>query len=148
MWQRKQTVFLALALIVLLLAVYFPIFGISPTSGMGDEKLLFNIGFRGGSELVSWLSVLLVLLAGSFILSLVAIFDFKNMKRQMKLIGGGECAIIIWYIVVAFEVFADYSNIHFQLGIVLPVVALILQILAGRGVKHDENLLKSADRIR
>ena len=39
-------------------------------------------------------------------------------------------------------------NINLQFGIILPVVALIFDLLAISRIKRDEKLVKSLDRIR
>ncbi len=148
MWQRKQTIFLVLALVALLLAAFFPLYGMIPEGGMGEEKLLFAIGFKGGDSVVSWLSANLLLLVVDFVLSLVAIVQFKNRKSQMKLISSAELVSVLWYVFVAIEVYLNYSQPQFKLGIVFPLIALILQFMALKGVKHDDELVRAADRIR
>ena len=45
MIQRKQTLFLFLGIVALLLCLFFPVLRIDP-SGMGGSALLFNIGQR------------------------------------------------------------------------------------------------------
>ena len=37
---------------------------------------------------------------------------------------------------------------HWGLGTVLPLVAIVLSMLALARIKHDEELVRSADRIR
>jgi hypothetical protein len=36
----------------------------------------------------------------------------------------------------------------YLVGTYLPLIALLLVFLAQRGIKHDEELVKSADRLR
>jgi hypothetical protein len=40
------------------------------------------------------------------------------------------------------------AQISFKTGVVLPLVAIILDYLAIRGIKKDEALIRSIDRIR
>lgn len=146
MWQRKQTIFLILALIALLLTAFFPLWGLLSASGMDENRLLFAVGWKG--EGLSAMSGNLVYLVVDFILTLISVFAFKNRKRQMKLIKWSILLSVLFYAIVAFEAIPVYSYVKPHIGVVFPFVALILQWLAYKGVKHDDELVKAADRIR
>jgi hypothetical protein len=40
------------------------------------------------------------------------------------------------------------AMLQFGVGLALPLLALLLQWLAGRSIRQDEKLVRSADRLR
>jgi len=70
-------------------------------------------------------------------------------------IGNLTVVFIIGYLITAFVYVYSYIGkmdsaygINIQYGIVFPVIAFILNILAVLRIKKDEKLVKSLDRIR
>ena len=87
MIQRKQTLFLLLAVIVCALGLFFPIGSIAP-EGMGTDSMVYNLGVvtgEGGLAVSATCIPLFVLLSVTAILSLVTIFLYKNRKVQMSI---------------------------------------------------------------
>jgi uncharacterized membrane protein len=82
-------------------------------------------------------------------LSIYTIFKYKNRKAQMKL---------CWYLVLgtlisfAFSIYslftANYTAYEFGFGTYLITIAAILYICAYFFIKKDEELVRSADRLR
>ena len=147
MWQRKQTIYLVLALVAICFCLYLPVLGFTPMA-MAPETLLYNLGSLG-VEVVNKPWILFIFLALAFILNLVAIFMFKNRKLQMKLITWAAIACVGWYAYLL--VCLDWSKISqysVKLGVCLPLVAMVLNYMAFRGVKADEKLVISMDRSR
>lgn len=145
MIQRKQTIFLLLALVAIVLSFFFPILGVDGAAG--QEDLLFNLKAIGSG--VSGNIGLFIVMVIAFLLDGVAIFTYKQRAKQMKLILGGLVMILIWYALLAFSI--DWSNVrlyHWHVSCILPVVVIILNLMAYKGVKSDEELIKSMDRIR
>lgn len=145
MIQRKQTVFLLLAMVAMVLTFFFPILGVDGAAG--QEDLLFNLSATGQS--LSGNIGLFIAMLIAFLVDGVAIFAYKQRKKQMKLILGGLVLLLVWYVLLAFSI--DWSNVrlyHWHVSAVLPVVAVILNLMAYQGVKHDEDLVRSMDRIR
>jgi hypothetical protein len=100
-------------------------------------------------EKVLPLSVLFVIIP---LFSLVIIFLFKNRILQLRLV---MVLIIMNVLLILFSGYYAYIAITkyeavFTPGfkMVLPVILLILSILAYRGIKKDELLVKSYDRLR
>ena len=88
------------------------------------------------------------------IVSLIAIFMFRNRPLQMRL---GYFAIVLCILLplVAFllmynegTALVEGTNIDDGVGIYLPVIGLISTILANRYIKKDNKLVKSMDRLR
>ena len=81
------------------------------------------------------------------IFSLLGLFMFKNRKFQMKLIRFTVLiqmiiGIRIFMLFNKFEVILNYSFLF------LMTFTLIALIMAYRGVKKDDDLVRSVDRIR
>lgn len=80
-------------------------------------------------------------------LALGTIFLFKNRPLQLRLCDIGALASLAAGIYAGvFIVKSESATIG--LGIALPLIASNLFYFARRGVKKDENLVKSMDRIR
>ena len=162
MIQRKQTIYLALAFICMTLLIFFPIFGI--TSQRYDEVIEGSFGAHGlhvtdGGSSEFPLYVIFIVLA---LLTAAGIMLYKNRKKQLML-----CRVnLIFHILIAFAFLAFYylgrtmvedaltakglTDVTFSVdvGFFLMIATIPFLILAIRGIKHDENLVQSLDRIR
>ena len=95
-------------------------------------------------------------------LDIYAISLFKNRIKQMTMVRFNSLLILVFIVmmvlgfnkardVVAIEAkLESTSNMHitYLFGCVIPFVALILNTLGFRGIKKDEELVRSADRLR
>ena len=93
------------------------------------------------------------LAVGIACLSAVAIFLYKNRKTQYKLALSGAflSAVVIglqvWY-VEAFKKSTPIVQGTYQWGGLLPIAMMIFLFLAASGIRKDEKLIKSLDRLR
>jgi len=88
-----------------------------------------------------------VLALAEALFAFVCLFMFKKRKFQMKLI---RLAILI-EMVVGVRLFMVFKEFEVSLNlncIILLVFTLVALILAYRGIKKDEDLVRSVDRIR
>ena len=84
--------------------------------------------------------------------SLVAIFLFKNRVLQLRI----TLALIIMEVMLlaAATCYCVHFIRHFDATLIpglrmfIPFIAIILSILAYRGIRNDENLVRSYDRLR
>lgn len=154
MLQRIQSVFLLLTTI---LAGLFLKGNILKFSGGNDSTFLLNI--RGIYEVTSDNIFLLYstfpLLLLSVLLpagSLMAIFLFRRRKIQMKLtliLISTDLLLILTSAIYIFNFIKQNDVIVIPgLRMFIPVVNFFLLILAYRGIKKDENLVRSYDRLR
>lgn len=151
MIQRKQTIFLLLALIALIACLCMRLGAWEP-KGMGADTVLTNFCLIDGSGTWSFSAIpLAIILLLSVVIAGAAIFCFKNRPLQAKLCTTGILAMVVWtgyagaYVLTGAP--ADMT-FHLGYGCVLPLVALVLFWLARRGILADEALVRSADRIR
>ena len=137
MIQRIQTVYLLVALVILgALPFVFPLFTMSD----GKEFRFMNDSFYT------------VLFGLSTTLTLISIMYFKKRQHQFVL---NRLTIILNLILLGLFVYRslNLSGETVQvsekgIGMFLPIVAIVFLALANRAIKKDEDLVKSADRLR
>ena len=150
MIQRKQTVFLFLALLATIACLCLPVGSFEP-QGMGTENQLMNLWINetnGGRNFCVW--ALFAILLVTCPINTFAIFDYHNRKRQARFCMFSMLMIIGWYIVygVFSQVLMPGFTFHVEFAACLPVIAFILLWLARRSILADEALVRAADRIR
>jgi len=86
------------------------------------------------------------------LISAVSIFLYKNRRQQMKL---AIILIILSSVLTAALVIYGFiltsqngGRIRLNLSIILPFPMIITSLLAYRGIKKDEELVRSYDRLR
>jgi hypothetical protein len=87
----------------------------------------------------------------SAILTFITIFLFKNRKLQFVI---GRLTILINFILLGILIFYS-QNLSGEMevsekgiGLLIPIFAIVLVVLANRAIKKDEELVKSVDRLR
>ena len=150
MIQRKQTIFLFLALIVTLACLCLPIGSFEP-QGMGADNQLMNLWLtdaNGGRNFNVW--ALFAILLVTCPIDLFAIFDYHNRKRQARFCLFSMLMIIGWYVVygVFSQVLMTGFTFPIEFAACLPLITFILLWLARHAILADEALVKAADRIR
>ncbi|MBL7722873.1 MAG: DUF4293 domain-containing protein [Chitinophagaceae bacterium] len=138
MIQRQQTLWLLLTTMAAIFSFMFPFV-------VGDE-IQQNSSVRTVVDAGSTF-FLLILTGGSLILSTIIIFLFKNRKQQMWLCVLGVLIsglLIFLYIMQMNKLIKPVP----ALTAVLPVIMLIGYFMAFRGIRKDEKLVKSLDKLR
>jgi len=155
MIQRIQSVFLLLTTLLSLLFLGGNMLRFTEASGS-----ILGITFRGiyrygaGSppELLGGILPLILLILLVAIVSLIAILFFRNRKLQMKLTAAAivlSSIIIVVTAVYAVFIIRKYdSDIIWSFRMFLPLLIPVCLVLAYRGIKKDEDLVKSYDRLR
>lgn len=155
MIQRIQSVFLLLIVLISLLLFKGNFLVFTENTGF-VINVTFNGIFRDTNgqgivmiERLLPLSVLIVLIP---VLSLVTIFFFKKRVIQLWLSKVLIGLLSMFILVSCFYIYLIVSKYSGQIipGIkmVIPLVLLILSILAFRGIRKDDELVKSYDRLR
>lgn len=148
MIQRVQTIFLALIILLFAMLFFLPVY-----------KLTITID---GIPMISFRSLgrLSLLLAGTglvALLAMVAIFQYKNRKKQLLIVNIGMIlSLLVFTLCIAFpDVFSDAVAITnhppvtgYSIGTFLIALFPALFFFAGRKIKKDEKLVKDADRLR
>ena len=89
----------------------------------------------------------------SSLLALITVFLYKQRMLQIRLSIFNLVIMIGFYLYFGFILYKIYpvENLQFQkvgIGIIMPVIAIILTILAIRKIGADEALVRSLQRLR
>lgn len=148
MIQRKQTIFLLLALAAMIVCLCLPI-GRIETAPLG-HSLWYNYGLYTGKSF-SAQPLLFIDLVVAAALSFLDIFLYNKRKFQMRLCSASIILCVVWYCYYAFRAISEFmpqNGFNIGFAVCLPFIAIVFLILAHRGIKADEELIKSMDRIR
>lgn len=154
MWQRIQTIYLALAVIACLVCLCLPVANIVPED-MGANSVVYNlwtIAPDGTKTLPACSIVNFVILLFTCTMGACAIGFYKNRKLQANICMLCIIDMLIWigvYCVNAFSGLIDNGGqVTPSFAACLPLIALILFALARKAILKDEALVRSMDRIR
>ena len=145
MIQRKQSIWLLL--VALLNAAVFL------GANFSIETRIQNVLQTNRYTVLQHLPSTLFILA-AIVLALIAIFLFRKRPLQMKmsliaLLATMAYCFINWMRIK--EIFANnkmISNYSFGLASITPYFAIVFILLACIGIRKDEKLVKSLDRLR
>lgn len=156
MIQRIQTIWLLLATVVILGLFIFPylnyidleedlgkkLFVTGEYSAVNNESVKQNILQTLGTIVVA-------------LVPLITIFQFKNRKLQIKLIYLSIALVVllgVWMYFTATStlqlISQSFGANNIGVGFFLLPVAIILLAMALGGIRKDEKLIRSADRLR
>lgn len=144
-----------LAVVCFVVTAALPIGYIIP-GGMGMQSTINCLGVidgETGALSYPFMAAPLVFLALNVLHSLSIIFMYKNRKSQMTNCYTQILGIVVEYVICGFLVWknciADTEYTYgTAFGTCLPIVAIILLLLAHKGIMDDERLVRAADRIR
>ncbi len=155
MIQRIQSLYLLLTTI---LSLIFPIGSVLKfinTSG-SVIKVTFA-GVEGDTDILNssiisgyiFFQILIILIP---VLALITIFLYKNRKVQLWFTRSLITSLMVFICITGYYIYmipVSY-NVSFspEIQMVIPVISLIFSFLAYRGIKKDDNLVKSYDRLR
>ena len=147
--QRLQNLYLLIS------SILFAVLAFVPCASVITGEHTINIGSMWSENLLecSQLSYVISILLGlAFFMPLLTISKFHNLKFQKNLCGISimiTLALILLVLICTFNI-ASYFNgsIAINSSISLPLVALILEIMALRGIKADRKLLSDSSRLR
>ena len=145
MIQRKQSLFLLAVAIINILLVFIPF------QTFQDGLLNFPVRLFPDELGESNKYVVMVLNLIIMILSLITIFQYKNRMFQYKL---ANILALLNIVLLALFFLLDYVNkeslasVSYSVGACLPLISGAFAFLAAVFIKKDEQLVRSADRIR
>lgn len=157
MIQRIQTIWLFLSGLVLLGLFVFPYVNYIDLVGLGKRIYVTGVYSYANNDVIrqeSYLlqAILTVLLA---IFPVYIIFKFKNRKLQIKLSYLQIVLVVLlaaWMYFSAGNVLSTNSQSlgadNIGIGFFLIPVSIILLAMAIGGIRKDEKLIKSANRLR
>ena len=150
MVQRIQSIYLFLAATALGLQFVFP-YAAAPAETVVDASAtfadrVFNLSDRLGLLISSSLAI---------VLAVAAFMLFKNRPVQSRITSLGMFAATIVAVMLAAQFFflmnetgPAMANVHYQAGVGMPAISVLLLWLANRAIRKDEALVRSSDRLR
>ena len=149
MIQRIQSVYLLIVTILMVVCLCNPVGTIiSENKEISEFGTLFISLPDGTKDYAPWaLFVILLLVA---ILAFGTIFLFKKRMLQIRITIFSTILLIGYYLTFIAYIFMLAENTTFSASwsVCLPLVGIILNWLAIRGIGADEALVKAYDRLR
>ncbi len=136
MWQRIQTLYLAVAT-ALLTSMFFCKFA----TILGPDGVEISIKYV---EKVPYLVLLAVALAGN----VFSLFAFKIRIPQMRVATVAALILLAFQVWIIVDVVRGWNEMVFSVTTLFPLVAMVLDILAARNIMLDEAMVQSASRLR
>jgi hypothetical protein len=125
MIQRIQTVYLFLGALLSILVLFIPVY--SDVRGLDSMFIM-------------------IAAIADAVLSLVVIGMFKNRIQQL---GLGKILLFISSFFLGIVLFEAFNNGQaFTFGTFIPLIVNLLNLLAMRGIRADERLVRESDRLR
>lgn len=152
MIQRIQTIYLAVAAILLMVP---SLFSLSFATAGDFELNAVAIRSLNVEQLQEGVNAFPIAgaMALALLLTVYAIMQFKNRKFQIKLVQAAllvQLAIggLIFLYADKMAALANSTEVSYSPVLAILLINLALYFLAARGIKKDDELVRSADRLR
>jgi hypothetical protein len=141
MIQRIQTLWLLLSTACAVIFCFFPIY-----EGLFMNATTQAFGIRENIFLFAGVTMITLL-------NIIAIFLFKSRKQQKRLIlinilFSAIVFIAQYYLIEQLKKDISIVQGDWQMAAMLPLFIIVFHIFAFMGIRKDEKLLSSADRMR
>lgn len=154
MIQRIQTIYLFISAAAIAAIYFLPL---AQITGYAEAFYLKAAGiYKSSGEQVENTFIISGLIVLEVFITFLIIFLYKKRGRQM-MIGKLNLLILTALIAVIFF-YADYAKtltglpkdtlVNYEFACLLPVISIILNYMAIRAIKKDEDLVRAADRLR
>ena len=137
MWQRIQTLYLAVSAVLVTILFFNDAYTVSAPEGMEYVTYL--------QIQKPYFAILLGILAAMVVLALVS---FKVRILQMRLATLSGLVALGMQGWLAYYYFTAPENVTFKWTVIFPLVIAICNFLAARGCFQDQLMVESAYRIR
>ncbi len=136
MWQRIQTLYLAIAT-ALLASMFFC-------------KFATILGPEGAEETIKYFekTPYCFLLTVTLIGNIFSLFAFKIRVPQMRVATLSAILLFAFQTWIIVDVVRGWDEMVFSVTALFPLVAMVLDILAARSIMLDEAMVQSASRLR
>ncbi len=152
MWQRIQTVFLAIGIISLIGAILLPIWGAEQGGTVHRLYALQYVSINNGERSFEYVPYAItgILFIASITIAFIEIRKYKDRLLQIKL-GALNSLVLVGGYAAAVYFGSDFiKNVggSYGLGIWLPAVAVFANWLALRFIRRDERIVRDSNRLR
>ena len=152
MIQRIQSIWLLLAAITIFLLLAIPV--ISSVQGSKEFWIQATGLYQNENGVTTKLETfrpLYISVIAVGVMCIAVIFAFKRRTVQKRLciaLMVMIASLSFWMFTYAQKIVGGLSSASYNAGVALPVIAIVFCVLAIRGIRKDEQLLRSADRLR
>ncbi|RHO54456.1 DUF4293 family protein [Tannerella sp. AM09-19] len=152
MIQRIQSFYLFLVAALVLSMLFMPLAGYSNADGNWQFLAMGVYTMADPAQMVlpAWPIAILIALMG--LLACISIFLYKNRILQMKFCLFNGLMLLAFYPIFFLYLWVNGKSLaatsSLAAALVIPLVAVILEYMAYRKINQDEQLVRSADRIR
>lgn len=136
MWQRIQTLYLAIAT-ALLASMFFCKFATIVGPQGNDLEIMYW-------EKIPYVTLLVISIIGN-IFSLLA---FKIRMPQMRVATGAAILLLAFQCWIVVDLARNWNEMSFSVTALFPLIAAILDIMAARSILLDEAMVQSSARLR
>ncbi len=156
MWQRIQTVYFVLIIILMIASIILP-----NASFFNPETLqTYKLDARGVVELnnngdavdIVGKNPIMIIFGIILFLTTYAIAAYKNRRKQIRMATINLFLLIVYVLVLAAYIYVAKDKLNVEVSVLypasFPLISLILNYLAMRGIAKDEKLVRSMDRLR
>lgn len=148
MWQRVQTIFLAIANLCLLAMIFFPIW--EGTNGSETVTLYPFYLKTESADIYSPYFAVAILAIAAITVGVIEVMKYQNRMTQIKL-GALNSLLMAGTLVMAViyvrNLQASYTG-TFGISLFLPAIAMVCNSIANRFIRRDERLVRESDRLR
>lgn len=152
MIQRIQSIYLFVAFLVLCVMFFNPLAGLVRDSTTWEYYFYGLEKMPENAENIFNSFPVMVLVILTTLICLVDIFLFKKRVLQMRLCIYNIILLLalegVMYFYITNTAEKLQTEVSYQIPVILPLISIILIFLAFKGIKKDENLVRSYDRIR
>ena len=134
MIQRIQTLYLFLVVLLSVVLIY------------GVQASILGLDFKGSAGVLVFGEGVL-----SVFLAVGSIFWYRNRQNQfvinrLNLIS--QLFLLGFFVYRSLNVSGEVATSEKGIGMLIPIFSIVFLVLANRAIKKDEDLVKSADRLR
>ena len=154
MLQRIQSVYLVLVIISCIILNLFSLITANAVDGIYELSIIKTSFIRQSiSSVLSFNFPLIISNLFIIVLTLVTLFRYHNRKMQLKLINVILISVLLFIGALIFDYrqlvsLPGFANASLNPILIIVPIQLILLLLAANGIKKDEALVRSADRLR
>ncbi len=154
MWQRKQTIFLVVTGLCMVLMVFSPVW---LTQESGTEKMLYPLHYtiKAGEErntiYFPYAACAMLAMAAATV-AFIEIGKFENRLLQLKLgalnslLMAGAIGLAVYFATSLIRTNQQAGS--YGWGLWLPAIAMVSNMVANRFIRRDEKLVRDSERIR
>ena len=155
MIQRAQSVYLLSVSVLMIFIIVLPVAEIAIKGG--EIVIYHNYGLKSYSaenaKIIFSTFPVTILTCVIALISFINIFLYNNRNLQMRfciynmilLIG---LVVLIYFYYTLMRKRLDILNHTFKIAIVFPIISAILTLLSLKGIRRDEALVRSCERLR